>query len=228
MNALADHHYILHLEVRSGRLPQVERIVTAHLRYWQLEPLMRPVRLGVHELLANVHRHAGPDKRCTLQLHRSGQELTVSLTDRNTDLAALLGVHPATQPGRGLALIAALSDSWGVQPLPDGKTVWFTIRAQYPTAPLPRPFVPRIRTSEGPRTETGAARRTTPPSRHSIGTASSRGERHDGASPEQRPAGDVADIASPGRHGAGDQWPATLPCIAATATAGTRRRRWSI
>ncbi|MFF7725549.1 ATP-binding protein [Streptomyces sp. NPDC008001] len=153
MNAQADHRYILHTEARAGRVPQVGRIVTAHLRYWQLEPLMRPVRLGVGELLANVHRHAGPDKRCTLELHRSGRELTVSLTDRNTDLAALLGVRPTAAPGRGLAMIAALSDSWGVRPLPDGKTVWFTLRTQYPAGPLPRPLVPRIRTSARERVE---------------------------------------------------------------------------
>ncbi|MGK5548727.1 ATP-binding protein, partial [Streptomyces sp. URMC 127] len=153
MNARADHRYILHTEARSGRMPQVGRIVTAHLRYWQLEPLMRPVRLGVGELLANVHRHAGPDKRCTLELHRSGRELTVSVTDRNTDLEALFGVRPAGAPGRGLAMIAALSDSWGVRPLPDGKTVWFTVRTQCPPGLLPRPLVPRIRASARAGTE---------------------------------------------------------------------------
>ncbi|MBT2386597.1 ATP-binding protein [Streptomyces sp. ISL-11] len=143
MNAEPGHRYVLHTEADPVRMPQVRRIVAAHLRYWQLQSLVRPVGLGVEELLTNVHRHAGADKTCTLELAWSGRHLTVSVTDRDPRLPPLCAVVPCAAPGRGLAMIAALSDSWGTRPAPGGKVVWFTVRAQDPAGPLPRPLTPR-------------------------------------------------------------------------------------
>jgi len=39
-------------------------------------------------------------------------------------------VDPMAESGRGLLLIAALADTWGVQDLDDGKQVWFRFPAQ--------------------------------------------------------------------------------------------------
>lgn len=50
--------YVLDLEATPDRVPQVRRIVAAHLRHWQLDGLIQPVSLGVCELLTNVHLHA--------------------------------------------------------------------------------------------------------------------------------------------------------------------------
>jgi anti-sigma regulatory factor (Ser/Thr protein kinase) len=34
---------------------------------------------------------------------------------------------PGDQRGRGLAMVASLSDEWGVRPEPMGKTIWFAL-----------------------------------------------------------------------------------------------------
>ncbi|MDI5972068.1 ATP-binding protein [Streptomyces sp. SL13] len=120
----------LELEAQPSRAGQVRRIVSAQLRYWNLDPVVDTAILGVTELLANVHRHAEPDKNCTVTLSLDSGLLTVSVADHDPR-PALVGLRTDTLDtgGRGLAMIAALCDSWGCRPTEDGtgKAVWFTL-----------------------------------------------------------------------------------------------------
>ncbi|QKW05196.1 ATP-binding protein [Streptomyces sp. NA04227] len=126
-------HCTVELQALPSRISQVRRIVTAQLRYWRLDALIDRVALGVTELLTNVHRHAGTDKTCTVQIELDLDRLTVSVHDRDPRLPYVHEPEPGATGGRGLALIAALSESWGVQPHGrSGKTVWFAL----PTPPL--------------------------------------------------------------------------------------------
>ncbi|MFE2379725.1 ATP-binding protein [Streptomyces sp. NPDC059398] len=122
--------YVLDLEATPDRVPQVRRIVAAHLRHWQLEELIQPVSLGVCELLTNVHLHAGEDKRCTLELRLTGRNLTAAVLDASSRLPRLRCASPLVTQGRGLPMVSSLSDSWGTHATDGGKVVWFTIRAQ--------------------------------------------------------------------------------------------------
>jgi anti-sigma regulatory factor (Ser/Thr protein kinase) len=122
------------LQALPSRIGQVRRIVSAQLRYWHLDSLTERASLGVTELLTNVHRHARPDKTCTVRLELLLDRLTVSVHDHDPRLpvlrdAASLADSLATC-GRGLAMIAAFSESWGARPDGDaGKVVWFTLPA---------------------------------------------------------------------------------------------------
>jgi anti-sigma regulatory factor (Ser/Thr protein kinase) len=107
----------------------VRRIVSAQLRRWHLDALIDPVTLGVTELLANVHRHASPSKRCTVELCVLVNQLTVSVYDDDPRLPRIRTAGNWETCGRGLALIAALSESWGMRPEGGGKVVWFTLPA---------------------------------------------------------------------------------------------------
>ncbi|GAA0585099.1 ATP-binding protein [Streptomyces crystallinus] len=129
-----NRQYVLDLEATPERVPQIRRIVAAHLRYWKLEGLIQPVSLGVCELLTNVFRHAEGDKHCTLELRWTGRRLTAAVLDRDPRLPVLGGGEPLATHGRGLALVASLSDSWGTHPTAEGKVVWFTLRADAPDA----------------------------------------------------------------------------------------------
>ncbi|WP_200428783.1 ATP-binding protein [Streptomyces sp. NE5-10] len=132
-------YYAVELQALPSRIGQIRRIVSAHLRHWQLDDLVDPVQLGVTELLSNVHRHAQPDKECTVELELLLDRLTVSVRDNDprmpvaTESDALdLWDEPdaLATSGRGLAIVGALSDSWGVRPRGvSGKTVWFTLTA---------------------------------------------------------------------------------------------------
>ncbi|NJP43861.1 ATP-binding protein [Actinacidiphila epipremni] len=120
----------LELDAHPYRIQQIRRIVAAQLRYWRLDPLIQPAASATSELLANVHRHAKPDKKCRVRLTLADDRLTVAVTDSDPRLPQLRPVEPLATTGRGLTMVEALSDSWGTDLLPEdaGKTVWFVLR----------------------------------------------------------------------------------------------------
>lgn len=78
------------------------------------------------ELVANVVRHV-PDRRCTVLVLRQTEGVRVEVTDRSPQLPAVpLDLSPEAEGGRGLLLVDAVTDKWGVEPRgATGKTVWF-------------------------------------------------------------------------------------------------------
>ncbi|MGW2560973.1 ATP-binding protein [Streptomyces sp. NPDC001514] len=136
----ASRHCRVELQALPSRIGQVRRIVSAQLRYWQLDPLIDHAALGVTELLTNVHRHAEPDKLCTVEIELLLDRLTVSVHDHDPRLPVVATAGPLETTGRGLALIEALSESWGVLPKgEDGKVVWFTLPATLPVGAAKTP-----------------------------------------------------------------------------------------
>jgi anti-sigma regulatory factor (Ser/Thr protein kinase) len=130
-------HCAVEFQALPSRIGQVRRIVTAQLRYWRLEPLIDAAALGVTELLTNVHRHTGPDKHCTVEIVFRRDHLTVSVRDHDPRLPRVRTAEPSATNGRGLALIAAVSASWGMRAQNDGsgKVVWFTLPVALGTPP---------------------------------------------------------------------------------------------
>ncbi|MCM2579783.1 ATP-binding protein [Streptomyces meridianus] len=123
-------HCTVELHALPSRIGQVRRIVSAQLRHWRLDPLIDFAALGVTELLSNVHRHAEPDKRCTVELVLLLDRLTVSVRDHDPREPGVREAGPGDTGGRGLRLIAAFSECWGVRPQEGGgKVVWFTLSA---------------------------------------------------------------------------------------------------
>jgi anti-sigma regulatory factor (Ser/Thr protein kinase) len=131
-------HCTVELQALPSRIGQVRRIISAQLRYWHLDPLIDQATLGVTELLTNVHQHAQPDKLCTVDIELLLERLTVSVSDHDPRLPKLTHARPFDTCGRGLALIAAVSESWGVRPRGDtGKSIWFTLSAPPEALALP-------------------------------------------------------------------------------------------
>lgn len=84
-------------------------------------------RLLVCEVVTNAIRHgAGPVRlRCSV----TGRLLHVEVTDRGARLPQRRYPALLEQGGRGLYILDALADRWGVEPAAEGgKTVWFDIR----------------------------------------------------------------------------------------------------
>ncbi len=151
----------MELQALPSRIGQVRRIVSAHLRYWHLDALIDHAALGVTELLTNVHRHAQPDKMCTVEIELLLDRLTVSVHDHDPRIPDV-DVRPGSRDlgdvdefatsGRGLAIIEAVSESWGIRPHGEtGKVVWFTLPAPMPAATAPsRSHAVHGATTEGP------------------------------------------------------------------------------
>ncbi|MFF4353457.1 ATP-binding protein [Streptomyces sp. NPDC001530] len=131
-------HCTVELQALPSRIGQVRRIVSAQLRYWHLDALIDRAALGVTELLTNVHRHAQPDKLCTVEIELLLDRLTVSVRDHDPRLPEVHDADPTSTTGRGLAMVAAVSESWGVRPDGEsGKVVWFTLPAPAPVVTAP-------------------------------------------------------------------------------------------
>lgn len=137
-------HCVVELQALPLRIGQIRRIISAQLRHWQLDPLIDRAALGVTELLSNVHRHAQPDKTCTVEIELRLGRLTVSVCDSDPRLPVRRDIEADAleTSGRGLALVEAVSEAWGARKHADGKgkAVWFSLRAApgpaAPTAPV--------------------------------------------------------------------------------------------
>ena len=77
------------------------------------------------ELVSNAVMHGRSEVQ--LRVGHQGRCLHVSVHDENSRHPARVREDPNALDGRGLALVAELASSWGVQDDPTGKAVWFEL-----------------------------------------------------------------------------------------------------
>ncbi|MEU0332827.1 ATP-binding protein [Streptomyces sp. NPDC006193] len=85
------------------------------------------VRLCATELLTNVLDHLGEGTPVTVRVTRSADHggTRIEVTDPDPRALPVLSAATATEEsGRGLALLDALAERWGVDQGPGSKTVW--------------------------------------------------------------------------------------------------------
>ncbi|GGS96818.1 ATP-binding protein [Streptomyces cinerochromogenes] len=98
------------------------------LRTWRLTPkLAEDAVLLVSELVGNAVRHTGA-RVFGLRMRRRPGWIRVEVRDPSRGLPCLMPVQELDVSGRGLFLVDKLSDRWGVDLLPRGKTTWFEMR----------------------------------------------------------------------------------------------------
>ncbi|MFG2548462.1 ATP-binding protein [Streptomyces sp. NPDC048581] len=122
--------YRMRLTVGTHSAQHIRAIARSLLDEWRMRDLTDAVELGVTELVANVVRHV-PDRRCEVLLLRQTRGVRVEVTDGFGQLPAFPAQStPDDEHGRGLLLLDAVSDKWGVDAVSGGgKTVWFECRA---------------------------------------------------------------------------------------------------
>ncbi|MEV0537896.1 SpoIIE family protein phosphatase [Kitasatospora sp. NPDC050463] len=95
--------------------------VREQLGVWALDDLVMAAELLASELVGNVVRHAkGPAR---LRLLRS-RTLVCEVSDRSAATPRIRRATDADEGGRGLQLVAALSQRWGTRYTSDGKCIW--------------------------------------------------------------------------------------------------------
>ncbi|MCS0634135.1 ATP-binding protein [Streptomyces sp. LP05-1] len=98
------------------------------LRQWGLSPVIAEhAILLVSELVGNAVRHTGARVFGLRMLRRRGW-IRIEVRDPSRGLPCLMPVRELDTSGRGLFLVDKLSDRWGVDLLPRGKTTWFEMR----------------------------------------------------------------------------------------------------
>ncbi|MEU6070478.1 ATP-binding protein [Streptomyces sp. NPDC047082] len=106
-------------------VPAARRFTWWSLRYWGLDDWERAedVSLCVSELATNALVHGVPAGRgFLLRLRYDGEVLRVEVHDSGPGVPRV--ADEADEGGRGLLLVAALSDKWGVGERDLGKLVW--------------------------------------------------------------------------------------------------------
>jgi anti-sigma regulatory factor (Ser/Thr protein kinase) len=95
------------------------------LDLWGLSEVVEDAQLCVSELVANVIQHVGPGTPATLVLSAKGAGLRIEVHDPDLRaLPTLAAAGPEAEVGRGMALIDALADRWGVDLTPERKATW--------------------------------------------------------------------------------------------------------
>jgi anti-sigma regulatory factor (Ser/Thr protein kinase) len=94
---------------------------------WGCNTLIEPTRLLVSELVVNAVIHAHTEVR--LRLHLRPGSLRVEVSDGSTAAPRRRPYSPTATTGRGLMILDALADEWGVDIGRASKTVWFELAA---------------------------------------------------------------------------------------------------
>jgi anti-sigma regulatory factor (Ser/Thr protein kinase) len=149
---------LLGLEPTPQAAGDARRFAATTCLRWGIGAGTNEVTLAVSELVTNAVLHART--HIEVELCVTGSTMTVSVVDRDPrlpvvrpvrlDLLADLDAVPSTTPdaddrnpttyvgssgsvagGRGLLIIDALADEWGVSERSDGKEVWLTIPVKW-------------------------------------------------------------------------------------------------
>ncbi|GAA0305742.1 ATP-binding protein [Streptomyces turgidiscabies] len=135
---------------RGARLAR--RLVSHRLNDWghpYTTPVNETLTLITAELTANAVRHGHvPGRDFHLQLTLAEGTFRIEVTDTRAEKRpppTPPTPDPASESGRGLLLVAALSDDWGVTPRPaaPGKTIWAELRVPTGGRPHTHPAAPR-------------------------------------------------------------------------------------
>ncbi|OWA04491.1 ATP-binding protein [Streptomyces sp. CS113] len=107
----------------------LRRALRIHLEYWGLRELTDGAELCVGELVANVIKHVGPATPTTLVVSLGSSHLRIEVHDPDARaLPTLTCATLDTETGRGMMLVDAVSDRWGVELTGDRKITWCEFR----------------------------------------------------------------------------------------------------
>jgi anti-sigma regulatory factor (Ser/Thr protein kinase) len=136
---------------------RARRFLSERAAAWSLpEPIGDQLALVGTELVTNAVLHAHTSLTLTVEL--LDDRVRISVRDGSSAPAALRHYRQDALTGRGLGVIAAVSQAWGVEPARDGKVIWAefdldggwsrppTTNDQRHAAPEPSPGGPGART----------------------------------------------------------------------------------
>ncbi|MEV7995233.1 ATP-binding protein [Streptomyces sp. NPDC086077] len=103
----------------------LRRIMKLHLGIWGLHEVVDGAQLCVSELVANVITHVGRGTPATLAVSMNDTYLRIEVHDPDCRaLPTLMQAGSDCEGGRGMALVAATADRWGVDLRLDRKATW--------------------------------------------------------------------------------------------------------
>ncbi|WP_374117355.1 ATP-binding protein [Streptomyces sp. RKAG293] len=119
-------HALRHADLSA--IAEARRLLREQLRHWGVPGLVDIAELLASELVTNALQHT--DEGAVLTATLSGgpvHRLRVEVHDHAARRPRLHTPGENATSGRGLLLVQALADSWGVRSLGTGKVVWFEL-----------------------------------------------------------------------------------------------------
>ncbi|MGA9312190.1 MAG: ATP-binding protein [Pseudonocardiaceae bacterium] len=120
------------LPMHNAAAGAARRFVRESCEIWAVDPAIREIaELLSSELVTNAVEHAHSSTRLTVT--GTGSVLRVSVRDYSrTIIPRPRPIDVGAFRGRGLHLVAALSQSWGVHQHSEGKTIWLNLQLDTP------------------------------------------------------------------------------------------------
>jgi len=105
---------------------RIRRFASAACREVAGQSVCETVELLVSEVATNALVHGAGDVR--VDVRTQGGAVRIEVSDDSPEVPVPREAGPDGESGRGMALVEALSSSWGTDARADGKTVWFEVR----------------------------------------------------------------------------------------------------
>ncbi|CAK7284281.1 ATP-binding protein [Streptomyces misionensis] len=103
----------------------LRHILRLHLDAWHLPEVVDVAQVCVTELVANVITHVGIGTPTTLVVSMNANHLRIEVHDPDTRaLPTLVQARLDSEAGRGMTLVDAMADRWGVELRGDRKVTW--------------------------------------------------------------------------------------------------------
>ncbi|MFF7736369.1 SpoIIE family protein phosphatase [Streptomyces sp. NPDC007984] len=118
-----DPHHVADWEVKpdSAYVPRARKLAVDQVDAWGLEEASFVTELVVSELVTNAIRYGEPPIK--LRLIRDSS-LICEVSDASNTAPHLRRARAFDEGGRGLLLVAQLTQGWGTRHTSDGKTIW--------------------------------------------------------------------------------------------------------
>ncbi|WP_217241111.1 ATP-binding protein [Streptomyces sp. AC555_RSS877] len=109
--------------------PRAVRVVRATIRSIlaaaKLNCIADTVELLVSEVVTNAYRHSAMETYVSMD--RTPDDFRVTVWDHDPGTPTLRSPSDRDERGRGLGIVEACADQWGVRSYPHGKAVWFSV-----------------------------------------------------------------------------------------------------
>lgn len=102
---------------------QARHWIVSRCHEWDCDGLTDLAALMVTELVTNVFLHARTD--CLIHAAYDHPTLMVTVTDHDAGEFSPQPLSTTAENGRGLAIVAELADTWGIDHADGAKSIWF-------------------------------------------------------------------------------------------------------
>jgi anti-sigma regulatory factor (Ser/Thr protein kinase) len=116
------------LPPRAAAVPAARHLLLELLRVWQSPHDHDDAALLVTELVSNVVDHVGGEADLTVEVSLAEAWLRIAVVDGSAVRPVVRELSTEQPRGRGLRMVQAVADRWGVEDHDGGKRIWLELR----------------------------------------------------------------------------------------------------